>query len=62
VANNVANVQADATGVVATKVNKGMLGGVWSDGAGASAVVAGGRVGRRGGCAGVHAARRLRVK
>ena len=34
-------VLADATGVVATKKNKGMLGGVWSDGAGASAVVAG---------------------
>jgi len=62
VADYVLKVLADATGVVATKKNKGMLGGVWSDGAGASAVVAGGRVGRRSGCDGVHASRRLRVE
>ena len=54
--------QADVMGVVATKKNKRMLGSVWSDGAGASAFVAGGGVGRRGGCAGVHAARRPRVE
>jgi len=54
--------QADVMGVVATKKNMRMLGSVWSDGAGASAVVAGGGVGRRGGCAGVHAARRLHAE
>jgi len=42
-------VPADVTAVVGTLKNKWTLGGVWSDGADASAVAAGGRGCRRGG-------------
>jgi len=49
-------VPADVTGVFGTRKIKWMLAGVWSDGASASAVAAGGRVCRRGGRSGGNAA------
>ena len=53
---------ADVTGVFGTRKNKWILGGVWSDGAGASVVAPGGPVCRRGGRSGGNAAHCDRVE